>query len=103
MQKPDRTAAARAALSAPCKARPRAAAKEPHPLSVRRSQKKPFSAWCPKPVERSVSDRHRAHITPRQVYDDIELSRWGPEQPLPVQDGDRDLGHPGSILPSGGG
>ena len=93
MQKPDRTAAARAALSAPCKAKT---------LSVA-VKKKPFSAWCPKPVELSVSDRHRAHITPRQVYDDIELSRWGPEQPLPVQDGDRDLGHPGSILPSGGG
>ena len=54
-------------------------------------------------VTRSTNDRHRAHPTPRQVDHGIQLSRWGPEQPPPVQDGDRDLGHPGSILPSGGG
>ena len=66
-------------------------------------KKKALSAWSHKPVELSASDPHSAHLTPRQVYHKIQLSRWGPEQPLPVQDGDRDVGHPGSILPSGGG
>ena len=67
------------------------------------TKKKALSAWSHKPVELSASDPHSAHLTPRQVYHKIQLSRWGPEQPLPVQDGDRDVGHPGSILPSGGG
>ena len=31
------------------------------------SEKKALSAWSHKPVERSASDRHRAHLTPRQV------------------------------------
>ena len=34
-------------------------------------------------VTRSTNDRHRAHPTPRQVDHEIQLSRWGPEQPPP--------------------
>ena len=37
-------------------------------------------------------------IRSRQVRTVYIFSRWGAEQPLPVQDGDRDFGRPGSIL-----
>ena len=69
---PSCTAARRAALSAQCKAVARAALK---PTSLRccpsQSEKKALSAWSHKPVELSASDRHRAHLTPRQVYHEI--------------------------------
>ena len=70
--------AARAALSAQCKAVARAALKpaqrQPSPDwdVVRRRQKtKALSAWSHNHVELSANDRHRAHLTPRQVYHEI--------------------------------
>ena len=37
-------------------------------------------------------------VRSRQVHIVYIFRRWGTEQPLPVQDGDRDFGRPGSIL-----
>ena len=67
--------AARAALSAQGKAGARAALKpaqrQPSPVVRRRQKTKALSAWSHIHVELSANDRHRAHLTPRQVYHEI--------------------------------
>ena len=65
----------RAALSAQCKAVARAALTPAyHHLTETWSvavRKKALSAWSDNHVELSANDRHRAHLTPRQVYHEI--------------------------------
>ena len=89
--------------------------------SGRRRQQHQWS-WCPRSWSEGRTTKKRKTLTWRTEanWDDwdgdaevrlVELktdpvllesgkvfNRWGAEQPPPVQDGDRDFGHPGSIL-----